>query len=96
MWQGWPAANPQAASGVSMVRSLKCVSHIDADSFVVTVDACPVCGFRPIFGLRIHGEDRGDDFVAEGEQQGGDGSFPVVNPFAVKDKTVSSMALSRR
>ena len=26
--------------------------HVDADSFVVTVDACPVRGLRPIRGLR--------------------------------------------
>ena len=47
---------------------------MDADSFVVAVDPVPVrLGFRPIRGLRIRGQDRGDDLVAQGEQ-GGDGA----------------------
>ena len=42
--------------------------HVDADSFVVTVDACPVRGFASHAGAAHRGEDRGDDLVAEGEQ----------------------------
>jgi len=62
--------NPQAASGVSMARSLKSL-HIDADSFVVAVDAGPVRGFASHAGAAHRGEDRGDDLVAQGEQGGG-------------------------
>ena len=47
--------------------------HIDAESFVVTVDAGPVRGFASHAGAADAGEDRGDDLVAEGEQ-GGDGA----------------------
>ena len=47
--------------------------HVDADSFVVAVDACPVRGFASQAGAAHRGEDRGDDLVAQGEQ-GGDGA----------------------
>ena len=47
--------------------------HVDADLFVVTVDACPVRGFASHAGAAHRGEDRSDDLVAEGEQ-GGDGA----------------------
>ena len=44
--------------------------HIDADSFVVAVDACPVRGFASHAGAAHRGEDRADDLVAQGEQGG--------------------------
>ena len=42
--------------------------HIDAESFVVTVDACPVRGFASHAGAAHRGQDRGDDLVAQGGQ----------------------------
>jgi hypothetical protein len=47
--------------------------HVDADSFVVTVDAGPVRGFAAHGRAAHRREDRGDDLVAQG-QQGGDGA----------------------
>ena len=47
--------------------------HVDAESFVVTVDAGQVRGFASQAGAAHRGEDRGDDLVAQGEQ-GGDGA----------------------
>ena len=47
--------------------------HVDAESFIVTVDACPVRGFASHPWATDSGEDGGDDLVAEGEQ-GGDGA----------------------
>jgi hypothetical protein len=47
--------------------------HIDADSFVVAVDAGPVRGFASHAWAAHRGQDWGDDLVAEGEQ-GGDGA----------------------
>jgi hypothetical protein len=38
--------------------------HIDADSFVVTVDGCPVRGFTSHARAAHRGEDWGDDLVA--------------------------------
>jgi hypothetical protein len=60
--------NPQAASGVSIGEIVEEHLHIDADSLVVTVDGCPVCGFATHAGGAHPGEDRRDDLVAQGEQ----------------------------
>jgi len=43
---------------------------MDADLFVVTVDACPLRGFASHAGAADPGEDRGDDPVTQGEQGG--------------------------
>ncbi|KMV15231.1 hypothetical protein ACT16_23020 [Mycobacterium heckeshornense] len=47
--------------------------HVDADSFVVTVDAGPVRGFASHLGATDPCEDGADDLIAQGEQ-GGDGA----------------------
>jgi hypothetical protein len=44
--------------------------HVDADSFVVTVDAGPVRGFASHPWAADPGQDGGDDLVAQGEQGG--------------------------
>jgi hypothetical protein len=72
MWSDWLAPNPQAARGVSIARSVNSVLHVDANSFVVAVDACPVSGFASHLRAVHVGEDGGDALLAQGEQ-GGDG-----------------------
>ena len=47
--------------------------HVDADLFVVAVDAVPGLGFSTHPWAADAGEDGRDDLVAEGEQ-GGDGA----------------------
>ena len=44
--------------------------HIDADSFVVAVDAGPGAGFAAHPWAADAGEDGRDDLVAQGEQRG--------------------------
>jgi hypothetical protein len=47
--------------------------HVNADSFVVAVNAGPVRGFASHPRAAHRGEDRGDDLVAQ-DEQGGDGA----------------------